>query len=122
MDSEQSQRPLYYSLEGVAFILDAGHGHNDASGQKCRTVRSNEMILWSKAYQRLNELNVCLAERKPVNKEIPVLEIISSSIPKSLRFGLEICGNLNLAIIHINEKHKSSGSVDVVRIKYSQPI
>ena len=85
------------------------------------TINNNEVMVET-LIKRLNELNVCLAERKPVNKGIPVLEIISSSIPKSLRFGLEICGNLNLAIIHINEKHKSSGSVDVVRIKYSQPI
>jgi hypothetical protein len=51
-----------------------------------------------------------LSEPKPVNKEIPAPERISSSIPKNLRFGPEIRRNLDITITHINENYKSSRS------------
>ncbi len=53
---------------------------------------NNNEVIVETFIKRLNELNMRLAERKPVNKEIPVSMKISSSIPKSHRFRLKSAG------------------------------
>jgi hypothetical protein len=53
---------------------------------------NNNEVMVETFIKRPNELNVRLAEPKPVNKEIPVPMKISSSIPNSHRFRLKSAG------------------------------